>query len=132
MVIQEPRSAPYFVGVTNHTVCAAKERGLLIDGAATPPLKGAPESRWRCQTSEEVAKIPVVWNLSVTATSSRGVAAPLIKGSRSLTAADGVVSNFKQKYGTLREHIRRLRDLLLTTLNASRYRARASRPPFGF
>src|SRR5215475_6743120 len=35
-----------------------------------------------------------------------------------LCGADGVVSNFKQKYGALREHIRRLRDLLLTTPSA--------------
>src|SRR5215475_1927550 len=26
--------------ITNHPVCAAKERGLFIRGAATPPLKG--------------------------------------------------------------------------------------------
>src|SRR5215470_13624553 len=27
--------------ITNHPVCAAKERDLFINGAATPPLKGA-------------------------------------------------------------------------------------------
>jgi hypothetical protein len=32
-----------------------------------------------------------------------------------LSGADGVVGNFKQKLGALREHIRRLRDLLQTT-----------------
>jgi hypothetical protein len=26
--------------ITNHSVCAAKERDLFISGAATPPLKG--------------------------------------------------------------------------------------------
>jgi hypothetical protein len=26
--------------ITNHPVCAAKEWGLFINGAATPPLKG--------------------------------------------------------------------------------------------
>src|SRR5215468_12099051 len=36
-----PRSDPYFLlEITNHPVCAAKERGLFIHGAATPPLKG--------------------------------------------------------------------------------------------
>src|SRR5262245_29256681 len=30
---------------TNHPVCAAKERDLLIDGAATPPLKGGEWTR---------------------------------------------------------------------------------------
>src|SRR5215475_9084090 len=36
-----PRSDPYFLlEITNHPVCAAKERGLFIRGAATPPWKG--------------------------------------------------------------------------------------------
>ena len=39
VVIQEPRSAPYFVA-PNHPVCAAKEQDHFIDGAATPPWKG--------------------------------------------------------------------------------------------
>jgi len=30
---------------TNHPVCAAEERDLLIDGAATPPLKGGEWTR---------------------------------------------------------------------------------------
>src|SRR5215475_1633651 len=41
MVIQEPRSAPYFVELPNHTACAAKERDRFTDGAAPPPWKGA-------------------------------------------------------------------------------------------
>src|SRR5215475_3212116 len=41
-----PRSDPYFLlENTNHPVCAAKERGLFIRGAATPPLKGGEWSR---------------------------------------------------------------------------------------
>jgi hypothetical protein len=65
---------------------------MNVRRANSPPDIGAPESRWRCQTSEEVAKIPVVWNLSVTATSSRGVAAPLRVKMRSLrSGADGVL-----------------------------------------
>ena len=37
---KEPRSAPYFVEVTNHPGCATKERHRFINGAATPPWKG--------------------------------------------------------------------------------------------
>src|SRR5215475_6462407 len=31
--------------ITNHPVCAAKERDLLINGAATPPFKGGEWTR---------------------------------------------------------------------------------------
>jgi hypothetical protein len=40
MVLSEPRSAPYFLEITNHPGCALKERGYFINGTATPPLKG--------------------------------------------------------------------------------------------
>src|SRR5215468_1946440 len=40
LVFQEPRSAPFLLGVKNHPVCAAKERDQFINGAATPPWKG--------------------------------------------------------------------------------------------
>src|SRR5215475_12101889 len=41
-----PRSDPYFLlEITNHPVCAAKERGLFIRGAATPLWKGGEWSR---------------------------------------------------------------------------------------
>jgi len=36
VVTNEPRSAPFLVEVTNHPVCAAKERDLLF--LAQPPL----------------------------------------------------------------------------------------------
>jgi hypothetical protein len=45
-----------------------------------------------------------------------------------LSGADGVVSNFKQNKDRYAGIIRRLRDLLLTTIHASPYRDRASRP----
>jgi hypothetical protein len=45
-----------------------------------------------------------------------------------LSGADGVVGKFQQNKVRLADMIRRLRELLLTTTNASPYRARASRP----
>jgi hypothetical protein len=53
-----------------------------------------------------------------------------IRRSRSLAAPDGVVSNFKQnKVRCASIHKGGYATFLLTTINASPYRARASRPP---
>jgi hypothetical protein len=38
VVMKEPRSAPFLVELTNHPVCAAKERDLPF--MAQPPLLG--------------------------------------------------------------------------------------------
>ena len=40
VVITNREAHLVLVRVTNHPVCAAKERGHFINGAATPPLKG--------------------------------------------------------------------------------------------
>src|SRR5262249_34756719 len=44
VVSKRSRSLLISFEITNHPVCAAKERDLFINGAATPPLKGGDSS----------------------------------------------------------------------------------------